>query len=614
MSPSLGAIPASRGRAWVGCGIFLVTLAVFSPALGNDFVMMDDPEYVTANPHVQEGVSGNTIAWALTTSSAGNWHPLTWLSHALDWQLWGRRAAGHHLTSILLHALNALLLFWFLSRTTGPGLGRSAFVALLFALHPLRVESVAWVSERKDVLSGSLALACLLFYAAYASKPTRAGYGLVVLTFILGLLSKSMLVTLPAVMVLMDVWPLRRAPGFAAPGVLVATWTRILVEKVPLVLCVLASSLVTLLAQRKARATFHPEHLGWILERVILSYWRYVGKLFWPTELSGLYPLSYLHRPLLLVVLAGAVLGLSVPFALWLLKKRAPVGVGWLWFLGMLVPVVGIVRVGWLAIAERYTYLPSIGLCIALVYGFPELAFSRTVRNAVSVFGAGAVVLLAALTVRRIPAWRDSESLFASALAVEPDNPAAQFRLGLVRLDQRRLPEAEALFRAAVTSWPWLNLSRAKLGETLGREGKLPEALVVLTEANRLQPHVDNTEFALAKTQLALGDWASAEQNLRAVEERNPDSLALHLELARLLEKHGSVEGAITEMERAVRLSPENGALYSRLGLLLLRSGRAQRAEAALKEALRLNPEDEQAQRTLGALPAPKPTVPVQRR
>jgi protein O-mannosyl-transferase len=503
----------SSGRSLpfgVGLGIMLVTVAMFSGTLGHDFINYDDNLYVTSNPQVQAGLTPSGIAWAFRTQHSANWHPLTWLSHMLDVSLFGMRPGGHHLMSVLLHGVNAALLFAALFCLTG-ALWASALTGLLFALHPLHVESVAWVAERKDVLSTFFWMLTLLAYVFYVARPTVGRYLLVAASLALGLLAKPMLVTVPFTLLLLDIWPLGRwAPWKAAGGGKTSEKKgknrraasgpivpkdnrsvgakRVWGEKVPLILLVMASSVVTWMAQRGAgamrfSATFP---LGLRLENAIVSYAAYLGKTIWPNHLCILYP----HRamtpawkvamlPPEQVALAAMVL-LFISMGAFMLRRRFPfLLVGWLWYLGTLVPVVGIVQVGTQAMADRYTYVPLVGIFIALVWGMAALA--RRLRLTRPVLVGGTVVVFAALaTVTFVQAatWTNSITVWSQALRATKVNPVAQYNLAYALRAAGKNDEAIPHLAAAVRIAPTYTEAHLELIGVLEATGRTDQAAV----------------------------------------------------------------------------------------------------------------------------------------
>ena len=498
----------------------LVTVAVYWPATGHDFVNYDDPDYVTANPHVQGGLNWEGVKWAFLNPVSSNWHPLTVLSHMLDCQMFGLNPWGHHLTSVLFHALNAMLVFVLLQQMTGAR-WRSLFVATLFAVHPLRVESVAWVAERKDVLSAFFGLLALMSYARYAQKEGRSNqlsvishqpdgsritdhrslitdycspfYLLSLFFFACGLMSKPMLVTWPFVMLLLDYWPLkrsaeRRVRSAESGESRWAVWRRLLLEKLPFFALAAGASVVTFVEQGSAMTAAKNLSFGMRGGNALISYCRYMGKLFWPTDLAVFYPHPG-YWPLGKVLMAGVlILGIS-GLSLWW-RRRAPfLLMGWLWYCGTLVPVIGLVQVGGHALADRYSYLPSLGLLILGVWGAYEL--TRRWQPAViglSVGGAASIVLGMAWTRCQLGQWKDSEALFRHALEVTEDNSLAHKALGDA-LDKKGLTdEAISHYREAIR----LKLDYAdahnNLGNDLNRIGKTGEAISQLQEAIRLKP------------------------------------------------------------------------------------------------------------------------------
>ena len=385
-----------RRNILTGLLLTAVTLSLYAPVRHFDFINFDDPAYVLNNPQVQAGITSSSIRWAFTQGHSSNWHPLTWISHMLDWQLFGRHAGGHHATNVLLHTGNTLLLFGLLIRLTGKA-GRSAVVAGLFALHPLHVESVAWIAERKDVLSTFFGLWTLWAYARYADRPSAARYLAALGLFALGLMSKPMLVTWPFVLLLLDYWPLKRVDS--------VPWRTLLREKVPFLVLALASAVVTFLVQREGGAVAAISRIsaGMRLQTALVAYVAYIGKLVWPTRLAVLYPLAH-SLPIAQVAGAVAVLAI-ITYAAWRGARRFPyLATGWLWYLGTLVPVIGLVQVGTQRMADRYTYIPYIGLFVFGVWGVADWAEQRKIpRGAMAGAAVTILSLLTALTARHLP-------------------------------------------------------------------------------------------------------------------------------------------------------------------------------------------------------------------
>ncbi len=412
----------------------LATFAVYSRTLGNPFLAFDDPGYVAENLHVQQGLSAATLRWAITSTAEANWHPLTWLSHALDCQLFGLHPAGHHLTSVLFHLLNVVLVFWLLLRVTG-ATWRSGLVAALFALHPINVESVAWIAERKNLLCMFFFLLTLGAYGWYARKPGVSRYLLVAGLFVLGLAAKPMVVTLPFVLLLLDFWPLQRVLVWTpAPQALPLPQTpfwRLVLEKLPLLLLSAASSLVTLAVQRHAMADDIP-----VLVRIanaLTAYVAYLGKTFWPTHLAIFYPYNDHGIPWWQVLLSLLFLS-GVSIAVLRVRSRPYLGVGWFWFLGTLVPVIGLIQVGEQEMADRYAYLPLLGIFVMLAWGGAELVRRQRWLRVGAIFAGLVIAVLTSLTWRQIGVWASPYDLFTQAFYEAQDKSLAKNTKALIEL------------------------------------------------------------------------------------------------------------------------------------------------------------------------------------
>ena len=419
-----------RIRFAVSLLLFLPTAALYWEACGNAFVSFDDGEYVYENPMVLNGLRGDGVKWALTTNHAGNWHPLTWASLQLDAQLFGPAAAGFHRTNVLLHALNAALVFLALEAMSG-AVWQSALVAAIFAVHPLRVESVAWVAERKDVLSAFLFLLTLLAYVRYAAAPSIGRYSLVAIVFALALMAKPMLVTLPCVLLLLDYWPLRRLGAEHEMRGKAVARSRVILEKIPLLTLSAAVAGLTLFAQTGGKidcSFWFP--LRYRAENALVSYADYLGQTFWPVDLAAFYPHPYGGLSILRIAGAAALLAAVTGLAAHQAKRRPYLLVGWLWFLGMLVPVIGLIQVGRQARADRYTYLPHLGLFLAVVWAASEFAFwwrwGRTVGFAAAV---AALIACGVLTIGQIQLWHDEQTLWEHAWTATQGNYFAGIHL-----------------------------------------------------------------------------------------------------------------------------------------------------------------------------------------
>ena len=649
--------------------LVLVTVGLYWPAMRCDFVNYDDQEYVTANLHVQGGLNWAGVKWAFLKPVCDNWHPLTVLSHMADCQLFGLKPWGHHLTSVLLHAINTILAFLLLRSLTG-ATWRSLFVAALFAVHPLRVESVAWVAERKDVLCGCFGLLSLIFYARYAQKvasgespypasdsrpsspsvksvPSVAkslspplsqfppvqnpclceadvrlqsvathsalDYGLALFFFTCGLMSKPMLVTWPFVMLLLDYWPLRRF-RFSTPPVRRLTldvgrskfvlshpclceadvrlqsvansvcdgksnfdsvpsvaknpglW-RLLAEKIPFFALAVVASVVTLLVQKHGGALAAGENLplGARSANALISYSRYSGKLFWPADLAVFYPHPR-HWPIEQVLLA-AVLLLGISFLLIVKRQRYPfLMMGWLWFCGTLVPVIGLVQVGGQAMADRYTYIPSLGVLVLAIWGAYELARRwRYYVIALSVAGSAVIVVCMTLARQQLGHWKDSETLGRHALEVTKNNYLAHLSLGVFLFNKGQMDEAIRQYRETIRLRPDYADAHYNLGTALGVKGQIDEAIRQFQEAIRLNP-----------------DYAEAHNNL-----------GINLGMK------GQIDEAISQLQKAIRLNPDYAEAHNNLGTALGKKGQMDEAIRQYQEAIRLNPDYADARNNL---------------
>lgn len=512
-----------------------VTLTVYWPVRQCDFVNYDDDFYVTANAEVQQGLNLDTIAWAFdgSTSVASNWHPLTMLSHLADVSLHGLDPGGHHLTSLLLHVVNTVLLLLLLRSATG-SLWCSAFAAALFALHPLNVQSVAWISERKNVLSTFFWLSSLWTYVGYARSGRLSRLVATGALLCLGLLAKSMLVTLPATLLLLDAWPLDRPRKVG--------WPRLVLEKLPLFAIVAVSSWFTLGAQAAGDAMIANIPFGYRLANACSAYLTYLGKLAWPLPLSIFYPHpgSGMSPGQLAFASVSAVVVCVVTTVFFRLRRRAPWALfGWLWFLGTLVPVIGLVQVGDQAIADRYTYVPAMGVFLIVAWGaalFSErLPVQRPVRTLVLSLAAGVTLALLAMRTRaELAPWMNSEALFRHALAEDPDNYLAHTNLGSALYEQGLKNQALTHMAAAVQSKPGYALARANLGTLHAEAGELEEAERLLLRAAYMEPQTARAHTALGAVSIGLGKYERAANELRLALEIDPGFAAAKLNLQRL--------------------------------------------------------------------------------
>jgi len=528
------AAPLRRPGAWIAFVLVAGVLAIYGQTLAFDFVVFDDDKYVTGNPTVQRGLSLEGFGWAFDNQAVSAWHPLTWLSHMLDAQLFADWAGGHHATSVVLHALCAVLLFAALRSLTG-ATWRSAAAAAFFAWHPLRVESVAWVSERKDVLSGVFAMLTLWCYARYARSQSRAAWLGTFLSLALGLLAKPTLVPLPFALLLLDFWPLARRQSFA----------RLVFEKLPFFALSGLASLLTLVFQRRFLTSFAGVSPVQRAANAVVAVVTYLRKLLWPSSLAPLYPHPNLPAqggvPLgEATILVSALILLTISLAVLRARRHPPFAVGWLWFLGLLVPTLGFVQVGRQALADRYTYLPAIGLAVALVWGLAELgAQVRAPRLRRFLCAAAALVLagygLAAHVQTRV--WRDSETLLRHTLAVSPRASVMRFNLGGWLLTQDRLDEAIQEYRAGLAVDPGNALMHFDLGRALHSQRRTAEAIEEYRRAAAIEPRNPRFWYQLGLSYEREGRLAEAIEHYRRTVELDPANEKPRKRLAAALER-----------------------------------------------------------------------------
>lgn len=619
-------------------------LLVYGQTGSHEFIDWDDDQYVTSNHWVQQGLTLKSVNWAFTATHASNWHPLTWLSHMLDYELYGLDAGGHHLTSVFLHLVSSLLLFFLLRRMSGMTWG-SAFVAACFALHPLHVESVAWVAERKDVLSAFFGMLALYAYVLYVERPGLARYALVFLLFGLGLLAKPMLVTLPFALLLLDYWPLRRfelrSLGVMGGPARRQSVIRLFMEKVPLLALSAASSAITLYAQERGGAVTalrgEPVHgdgaavsfyigLGERFSNAAVSYVSYLGRMVAPYDLSFFYPFREVIPEW--QVYGAAVFLLVISLAALLFIRRFPyLFVGWFWFLGMLVPVIGVVQVGWQAMADRYTYLPLIGIFIVIAGGGGDLlkVWPRATR-AVAIVASILIVVMSGLAWKQAGYWKDGITLYGRAVAVAPGDSFGHFKLGVALADQGKFDAAIERFREAIRLQPYDMRSRFNLGLALFKQGKVDDAISQYTEALEIYPAFDmarqQLKIALAfkqsledKTVLGgpeamhmargfemerQGKLEQAVQEYRKVLALDPRHLQAHQHLGTVLHRLGQMDEAIVHYEEVLRANPNLAGAHYNLGLALVEQGRVADAVNHYVEALRLKPDFVEVHNNLG--------------
>ena len=601
-----------RRTLLISIWLVIATLAAYWPVRHAEFLNFDDNQYITHNPRVFHGLTKASMEWAFTTFHASNWHPLTWLSHMLDCQLFSDNAGAHHLVNVALHAANAVLLFLLLRRTTG-ALWRSALVAALFALHPLHVESVAWISERKDVLSTFFGLLALGAYAEYVSgvrcqvsggekmssvEESHAHltphasrlYLLVVFFFACSLMSKPMLVTLPCIMLLLDVWPLRRVDLKTS----LRKWAKVrplFVEKIPFLVLSLASATITFCAQRHALVKMDAVPLEARVENACLAYGWYLFKAFWPTDLGAFYPYRPELSPTLALVAAVALIAASV-LALWLARRAPYVFAGWFWYLGTLVPVIGLVQVGSQAVADRYSYVPLIGIFIIVVWGAAELLEGLKYRRVI--LGTAGTCLAAGcalVTFFQTLYWNNSITLFERALSVSPENNGlAHHNLGQALSLSGNQREAIFHFRESLRWWPDFAMAHLNWGNSVGIQGNLEEAMMHYREAIRSRPDCEEAYYNLGNACALQGKLGEAENNFRQAIRFKPDYAEALVKLANVLDMQGKIEEGRLNYDAALRARSDYEEAHYYLAGSLARQKQFEAAVTHFRAALKVKP------------------------
>jgi hypothetical protein len=562
-----------------------LTLAVYGRVAGYPFVDLDDQVYVFGNPNVSGGLSAGGVAWAFTTFWGANWHPLAWLSHMLDVSLFGMRAGGHHVVSVLIHASNAALLFALLRRTTG-SVRESGLVAILFAIHPLHVESVAWISERKDVLCAFFFLLALIAYARYRERPGPWRYGLVAWLYALALMAKPMAVTLPFVLLLLDRWPLRA--GFSRA---------LLLEKAPLFLMSAAASVVTLLAQASGEAVASASHLPPAARflNAAHAYAGYLQKAFWPSGLSVFYPLPRFTGDAAKALVPALALAAVTAAAIACLRRRPWLAVGWFWFLGMLVPVIGLVQVGMQGMADRYFYLPSIGLFVAVAWGGGELAERLKVRGpALAAIVLVPLALLAASAWHQVGSWSDSATLYRRAAEAVPGNWFAHKYLATEAARHGRREEALGHLARVLEAGAGYNDYQYAIFREHGGEGAAEAGEYLASVEAGIRADAEKMrEIGLSKAE--AGRLGEAEHFLRLSVRLFPRYAEGHYDLAVALARLGRNDEALPHFREALRIAPVDADACNRIGVALLRLGRVDESLPFFRAALRFDPGHEDA-------------------
>jgi Flp pilus assembly protein TadD len=594
--------------------LIVITIAVYWQTRNHEFVSYDDNAYVIENPQVQAGLTRQTIIWSFTTTHVANWHPLTWLSHMMDCQLYDLNPSGHHLTNVLFHLVNTVLLFLLLNRSTGASL-RSGFVAALFAVHPLHVESVAWIAERKDVLCTLFWLLTMWTYIYYVEKPRLHRYLLTLLTLGLGLMAKPMLVTLPFVLLLLDYWPLGRFQAGPAGSndqgqvqvPLSSAKTRmpssrLIWEKAPFFVVSLASCVVTFLVQQKGGAveTVEAFPLTVRIGNALVSYISYMGKMIWPQSLAVFYPHPGTSLPGWQAVAAGLLLIFITIGVILAGRKRAYLTVGWLWYLGTLVPVIGLVQVGAQALADRYTYVPLIGLFIMISWFIPDLLAGWRHRGIV--LGGAAVTVISALMVctwMQLQHWKNDRTLFEHALKVTANNYLAHDSLGNALAEQGKLDQAITQYNAALRIKPNSLNTHNNLGVAFLEGGDIDQAITHYNAALRLKSDSAETHNNLGVAFFSIGQLNEAISHYLTALKLDPNFGKAHNNLGNALARKGKLDEAIVHYSRALEVRANYPEAHNNLGAALAQQGKMDEAIAQFEKALWLKPDYAQARKNL---------------
>jgi tetratricopeptide (TPR) repeat protein len=572
--------------------LVLATIIAYEPVRLNGFVNYDDDVYVTENPNVNKGITGKSILWAFATSHCNNWHPLTWLSHMLDCELFGLEPFWHHLSNLFFHIANTLLLFLVLKRMTG-AIWQSAFVAAAFALHPLHVESVAWVAERKDVLSGFFWMLTITCYIRYTEQPSIRRYLLVVLVFASGLMAKPMLVTLPFVLLLLDYWPLSRLQwGNQTDNQRWSAW-RLVKEKVPLFILTIASSVITFIVQQKEGAMDIGESysLGVRISNALVCYVSYLIKMAYPAGLAVLYPHPGDSLPMWQVIVSLLIIVAASVAVIYAGRRRRYLATGWFWYLGTLVPVIGLVQVGAQAMADRYTYLPSIGIFIIAGWGTSEIGTRWRYRGAV--LGVCAGIVLAGLLIctrLQVRYWQDNFKLFGHSAAATENNFIMHDSYGGALFEKGQLDEAIAQFREALRINPKYSGAKRNIGIVLLKQGKIDESIKVLTEVVNSKGDQSKAHNYLGLAYAKKGEFDTAIQHYKEAIRLKPDYIEAIANLGIALKEQGQITEAIKEWEKALSLKPDEPDIHYNMGLAMAEQYKYDEAVKHFSAALESKP------------------------
>jgi len=595
----------------VGLCLIVAIIIAYAQVSNFDFVGYDDQEYIIENSHVQEGLTLDSIIWAFTSFHSANWHPMTWLSHMLDCELYGFNPMGHHWTNVQFHIANTFLLFFIFFKMTG-AFWRSAFVAALFALHPLHVESVAWVSERKDVLSTFLGFLMIFAYYRYVKKRCIKNYLLVITLFGLGLMAKPMLVTFPFVLLLLDYWPLNRVqfkndlPGQTDEITCFGfqKFLRLIIEKIPFFILAIISCILTFLAQQSSGAV---KALGALsiktrVENALVSYVSYVFKAIWPINLAVFYPHPGDSLPVWQIFGAALLIATVCIWAVRTSKKYPYIGVGLFWYLGTLVPVIGLVQVGEQAMADRYTYIPLIGIFFIIAWGLPDLLKKWQYRKIF--LGLSAVVILSALTVSSFSQashWKNGITLFENAVKVTENNYKAQNNLGTA-LGPVDLDKAIYHYKESLKIKPNYVRALYNLGTALSEKGNYDEAVFYFTKALKINPKKTDTRMNMANVLFKQGKSDKAVFHYNEILKTDSENADVHSNLAYVLSTQGKLDESVLHYKEAIKINPEHAKAQYNLGNILIKQGKIKEAIIHFKETIRIRPDYVQAYNKIGLI------------
>jgi tetratricopeptide (TPR) repeat protein len=571
----------------------MVTIIAFEQVRNNDFTNYDDSTYVTENRHIQEGLTVDSVLWAFTATEASNWHPLTWISHMVDWQLFGPNAAGHHITNLLIHILNVLLLFGVLKAMTR-AVWPSAFVAVLFAIHPLHVESVAWVAERKDVLSGLFWMLTMAAYAYYVKSPRIGRYLLVFLSFALGLMAKPMLVTLPFVLLLLDYWPLDRFKIQKENDKKVFSAMLLISEKIPLFMLSIFSCVITFIVQQGGGVVANMEAVSvdYRVANTMISYASYITKMIVPTSLAVLYPLRPSGTLLLPSIICGIILVAITIYIICWSRQKCFMVTGWLWYLGTLVPVIGLVQVGVQAMADRYTYLPSIGIFIIFAWSISCITRRWRYQRPMLIISAMAVIIALTICTRmQVKRWHNSITLFQHAIAVTNANYISYYNLGVAFKNKGEFTEAMDCYRKIEKMKPEFPEIYYSIGNLLKAQDKFDEALDNYRHALKLRPDYVDAIVNMATAMKMQGEMEQAVEKWKEAIEIDPDCAEAHSSLALAMAQQGKYNLAVEHFNHALRIEPDSESYYI-LGIIYHKFGKYGQAVENYKNAIRLEPDN----------------------